>query len=604
MSNDPNASSYNPSEVFRELVEGYNRFKTGTLKHPYTDSKKILEERKKMLDELAKKQFPKICVLACADSRVPPEIIFDQDLGDMFVVRVAGNFADIDNQASLEYALQHFTPPPAIIIVLGHERCGAIQAAAITFDELSVWPADVEKFKHHPSPSGNVVSLVMRLQQVILKTMGDTPTTEDEYKLRLDEAVRQNVMDNVATLQSNTVIKGYIENYRTFVIGARYDLDDGIIEWLTQKPAMWTAPPSTANVVYGQGDDLTTRDSNNDENLYEPWGVTLDSSRNLYVADTSNNRVLFFPEGSKTAERVYGLGTEFPSADTLLGPGGVALDSGGNLYVADRSNHRVLFFPAGSTTAERVYGQNSLLYSSDENKDGVSNKSLYAPSGVALDGSSNLYVADALNNRVLFYPAGSTTATRVYGQGDDFNSNEINKDGISDKSLYEPSGVALDSSRNLYVADTGNHRVLFFPEGSNIATRVYGQGVSGTDFNSNQENKDGISNKSLWYPTGIALDDRGNLYVTDINNNRVLFYPEHSTIATRVYGQNDNLNACDYTDEVSGKVLNTPKGVAVDNNGNLYIADTYNNRVLKFNATFTESESTVGAAPTSGQDHH
>src|SRR5664280_632792 len=105
------------------------------------------------------------------------------------------------------------------------------------------------------------------------------------------------------------------------------------------------------------------------------------------------------------------------------------------------------------------------------NKGGISANSLAYPFGVALDSSGNLYVADYPNSRVLFYPSGSTTATRVYGQGGSFTTNNPNNGGVSANSLYGPYGVALDSSGNLYVADAENRRVLFYHSGSTTATR-------------------------------------------------------------------------------------------------------------------------------------
>ena len=108
---------------------------------------------------------------------------------------------------------------------------------------------------------------------------------------------------------------------------------------------------------------------------------------------------------------------------------------------------------AAGSTADVVYGQGGSFTTNTINKSGVSADSLYGPTGVALDGSDNLYVVDESNNRVLYYPAGSTTATRVYGQGGSFTTNTANKGGISANSLYYPHGVALDGSGNLYVAD-------------------------------------------------------------------------------------------------------------------------------------------------------
>ena len=143
-------------------------------------------------------------------------------------------------------------------------------------------------------------------------------------------------------------------------------------------------------------------------------------------------------------------------------------------------------------------------------------------------------MADTGNNRVLFYPSGSTAATRVYGQSGSFATNLLNNGGVGASSLNDPVGVVLDSSGNLYVVDDGNSRVLFYPAGSTTATRVYGQNGS---FTTNQENNGGVSANSLRLPAGVALDSSGGLYVADWGNNRVLFYPAGSTTATRVYGQ-------------------------------------------------------------------
>ncbi len=299
------------------------------------------------------------------------------------------------------------------------------------------------------------------------------------------------------------------------------------------------AAQTIADVVYGQGGSFTTNNLNNGgisaNSSSNPQGVALDSSGNLYVVDSGNSRVLFYPSGSTTATRVYGQDGSFSassennggiSANSLSGPTGVALDSSGNLYVVDNPNNRVLFYPSGSTTATRVYGQGGSFASNTPNNGGVSANSLYFPYGLALDSSGNLYVGDFDSNRVLFYPSGSTTATRVYGQGGSFTANSENNGGVSASSLFYPAGVALDSSGNLYVADTENNRVLFYPSGSTTATRVYGQGGS---FTANTENNGGVSASSLFYPAGVALDSGGNLYVADQQNNRVLLYPPTTT---------------------------------------------------------------------------
>ncbi|MFZ0792469.1 MAG: FG-GAP-like repeat-containing protein [Candidatus Korobacteraceae bacterium] len=355
---------------------------------------------------------------------------------------------------------------------------------------------------------------------------------------------------------------------------------------------------TTADVVYGQGGSFTASGANDPNgvsasSLILPNGLVPDSSGNLYIAD-GNSRVLFYTAGSTTATQVYGQLGSFTtniqndggiSANSLCAEYAIALDSSGNLYVADSYNNRVLFYPSGSMTATRVYGQLGSFTTDTMNKGGISANSLYLPQGVALDSNGNLYVGDVGNNRVLFYPSGSTTATRVYGQGGSFTTNTVNKGGISASSLYQPQAFALDSGGNLYVADYGNSRVLFYPSGSTTATRVYGQSGS---FTTNTPNNGGISANSLWDPYGEALDSAGNLYIVDNRNHRVLFYPSGSTTATQVYGQLGSFTTNIPVDGgVSANSLYYPEAVTLDSSGNLYIADSGANRVLMYPPTTT-----------------
>jgi NHL repeat len=355
-------------------------------------------------------------------------------------------------------------------------------------------------------------------------------------------------------------------------------------------PTLAAGVSPTATRVYGQSGSFTSNTANNGgvsaNSLSGSGRIAVDSSGNLYVADTGNNRVLFFLSGSTTATRVYGQAGSFTSntvnnggvsAKSLNQPWGVTLDSSGNLYVADTGNNRVLYFPTGSTTATRVYGQSGSFTSNTVNNGGVSAKSLSQPSDVTLDSSGNLYVADADNNRVLYFPTGSTTATRVYGQFGRFTSNF---GSVSANGLNQPWGVTLDSSDNLYVADADNNRILYFPTGSTTATRIYGQSGS---FTSNTANNGGVSAKSLNQPLDVTLDSSGNLYAADAGNNRVLYFPASSTTATRIYGQSGSFTSNTANNGgISANSLSTPEGVTIDSNGNISIADTKNNRVLAF----------------------
>jgi sugar lactone lactonase YvrE len=350
--------------------------------------------------------------------------------------------------------------------------------------------------------------------------------------------------------------------------------------------------PSSGIQVYGQGNSFISNIQNKGgisaSSLAGPIGVALDSHGDLYVADYVNNRVLYYVAGSTTATRVYGQAGSFStatrnnggiSASSLADPIDVALDSNGNLYVADYGNNRVLYYAAGSTTATRVYGQAGSFSTGTGNNGGISANSLIDPVGVSLDSNGNLYVADYGNNRVLYYAAGSTTATRVYGQAGSFSTAIGNNGGVSARSLAGPTGVSLDSHGNLYVADYVNNRVLYYAAGSTTATRVYGQAG---DFSTGTANNGGISASSLDIPMGATLDSNGNLYVADYGNNRVLYYAAGSTTAIWVYGQGGFSTVAGNSGGTSADSLYLPWGIALDSNNYLYVADYNNNRVLIF----------------------
>ncbi len=359
----------------------------------------------------------------------------------------------------------------------------------------------------------------------------------------------------------------------------------------------YSGTSTTATRVYGQGGSFTSNTNNNGgvsaDSLYSPRGLSVDSG-GVYIADTNNNRVLYYSGTSTSATRVYGQGGNFTtntvnnggiSANSLNSPRSVSVYASG-LYVADGYNYRVLYYSGTSTTATRVYGQGGSFTSNTDNNGGISADSLSRP-GYVFEDASGVYIADTNNNRVLYYSGTSTTATRVYGQGGSFTFNASNNNGF-DRFDF-PADIAVDSS-GVYIADTENHRVLFYPGSSTTATRVYGQGGS---FTSGAENNGGISADSLYRPSGVAVDT-GGVYIADKTNNRVLYYSGTSTTATRVYGQSGSFTS--YTTNnggVSADSLNTPRSIAVDAGG-VYIADLNNHRVLYYSGTSTTATRVYG----------
>lgn len=391
-----------------------------------------------------------------------------------------------------------------------------------------------------------------------------------------------------------------------------------------------------------------------------PGGIAVDALsdppyRHLYVADSKNNRVLGWNDVSayvsaqpadialgqpdlfsyKCNNGVAGGDVAGLGPDSLCGPARMAVDQKGNLYVADLGNNRVLVYNtpfnaasgepgAGDTSADFVYGQGGAFTTMNCNLDGASATSLCNPAAVALDGAGNIYIADAGNNRVLeFAKAGNppvasdALANRSYGQGavSDFSDTQC-ADGVgqdpppSNHGLCNPGGVALDTAGNLFIADSGNSRVMEIDaplEGTQAATRVFGQAGNFTASGCNQGTSSAPGASTLCAPAGLMLDVLGNLWVADVNNDRVLEYDApfgSDTAAAMVIGQGDGGNfttsGCNRgiapgdLNGLGADSLCLPGAVAVDSNIDLYVADTGNNRSLVYDGIVA----TPSATPT------
>jgi carbonic anhydrase len=160
--------------------------------------------------ELVQGQHPSAVVLSCSDSRVPPELIFDQGFGDIFVVRVAGNVADSVALGSIEYAVEHLNVP--LIVVMGHDKCGAV-AATVKGGE----------------PEGNIRSIVERISPAVSKAKASGKTGED----LLDAAIIENVRSVTAGLtRDSAIIKHLVNEKKVKIIPAKYSLATGKVDLL------------------------------------------------------------------------------------------------------------------------------------------------------------------------------------------------------------------------------------------------------------------------------------------------------------------------------------------------------------------------------------
>lgn len=350
-----------------------------------------------------------------------------------------------------------------------------------------------------------------------------------------------------------------------------------------------------ADKVIGQSGFLSAASGTALNEVNGPAGVAFDASGNLWVADSANDRILEFhsplTSGELASIALGQTGAAGNSAINLNDPRGIAFDSSGDLWVADSANNRVVEFVDASTLASGapaslVIGQPAFGSSTA----GTSFNQLSFPEGLAFDSSGNLWVADTSNNRVLEFNKGSGFAdgggaSLVLGQPNFTASGS----STSQSGLNLPTSIAFDSSSNLWVSDSGNSRILEFSSLSTNdahASLVIGQSgfTTGTS---------GTSQTTLNFNEGIAFDGSGNLWVADLNNNRMLefSYPlSTGESASAVLGQS-GFTTNTFATTQSGEY--GPNGLAFDPNGNLWLSDFYNNRALEYPNPVTVTTTSV-----------
>jgi carbonic anhydrase len=202
------AHATHPDQL-KVLLQGNARWALGHPTHPHTDV-----PRRQLLAREGQQPFA--AILACADSRVPPELLFDAGLGDLFVVRVAGNSIDKLGQQSLEYATEHLGVE--LIMVLGHQGCGAVKGAVDSY----------------PGPAPEFLSLIYRAIEKSKEVIKEYGGNADDNAALAKESVDRHVIRMVHKLRIEHPFVEAIGKERLAIVGARYDLDSGRVTMLIE----------------------------------------------------------------------------------------------------------------------------------------------------------------------------------------------------------------------------------------------------------------------------------------------------------------------------------------------------------------------------------
>lgn len=355
----------------------------------------------------------------------------------------------------------------------------------------------------------------------------------------------------------------------------------------------------SADLVLGQENFTSNTPELGPSRMNRPWGLASDPQTGvLFVSDSDNHRILRFSNlaaavNGAEPEAVFGQvdlnsnnsnqgGTA--SANTLHTPRGIALDASGNLWVVDVENQRVIAYPNAVTSGSNpaaflALGQPNFT---SIDPDTTANR-FYYPDGLAISPNGTLWVADTGNNRVLRFDnaaakSNGADADGVLGRSDFTTSGS----GTTSARMKAPYDVAIDSTDTLWVADRDNHRVLRF---DNASAKMNGEAADGVlgqmDFTTGST---GLAANRFHAPYGVHLTPSGTLWVADRGNNRVLAFPAASTLApgsnaSVVLGQNDFITK---TQLAPAAGFFFPSRITSIPGGGLFVSDGGNHRVLRF----------------------
>ena len=347
---------------------------------------------------------------------------------------------------------------------------------------------------------------------------------------------------------------------------------DGIYPWI-QKVSISTGTTTTVagNETKGNsGDDsLATL-----AKLWSTSAIAFDPAGNFYISDFYNNSIRKVTLNTGIITTIAGNGNKVgdgnaASSSFLNYPSQTVIDRSGNMYIADQDNNRIRKVEAKTGIISTIAGTGIAGYNGD-NIPAISALLNY-PSGIALDRIGDIYIADQVNNRIRKITAITGLITTIAGiEVAGYNGDSIL--AISAK-INDPEGIALDSSGSIYFCDRGNSRIRKITATTGIITNVAGNGTFG--FSGDNSN---ATLAKIGGPNGIAIDGSGNIYFSEDLNHRIRKVTANTGIITTVAGNGIAGYGGD-SDSATLAKINSPRGIAIDGSGNIYIADFGNNRI-------------------------
>ncbi len=356
----------------------------------------------------------------------------------------------------------------------------------------------------------------------------------------------------------------------------RIDLSDGTIS---------TVAGLGASDFGGDGGPAT------EASLNAPRGIAVDTSGNLFIADASNHRIRRVDAVTGVITTIAGTGEEGFSGDgsraagaDLNWPGGIATDRDGNVFFADRRNHRIRRVDAETGFISTVVGSGTDGFAGDSGS--PTDASLSRPAGVTVSGNGGfILIADTLNNRIRRVGARDGLIRTLAGNG---AARIIGDDAAATAAgLYAPLDLTFDLSGNLVVSDTFNHRVRSIDAASRTITTIAGGGDEGLRFGRGSGGYAGDGGPalaaSLDNPSGILIDAAGDLTIVDSRNNRLRRVAAATGSIQTIAGTGQAGDSGDGGQAADAEV-SAPRHIASDSAGNLYFADTENNRVRRIDS--------------------